>query len=521
MKDIAITAASVAGLLGFAALYGHNSVSHRARRDIVLEEVDIESPIDESMFADMDNLTETTWMQMQADMGVPVKDRIPFEMDTDDVTGKATINRFRTKDVIKLHDQFIEAHEFRMGSVLPQFVDDANIKMARTDPEAAAHDYHRGLHDTNPSIQRFLDEFRYMETGVNLFRNGKTQFWFLFPAAVPMFTERSGHLGKFKNYWNFLVAFKDALPRSPQRGTMKLSIGLWARGAVFSPRGANYNAAFPWKRVNRYYIRPRMTTARPYIIPTADSLLQWVGRFGASTPAAGVDCYVFWFHQDVAQDAGNLLIPDQFQKIQELNNACTVLHFMVGVDEYEPAVQRYMAQLLPGLQTHVPKDSDFTGVFYAKNLDDLNRGGMLRAVYKYLTIVENRAGCRCTEEGWVPAPTEPDITLLAPTDGPTGAGGEAAGTDAPDYDESNVGTEPPVIDATGKQFADEGTGAPTMRGILDDAPGGGPKVPEIDSCCGHDIFSGVPYDSELRTCCDNGMARPWNADGMDPCFTLF
>ena len=44
-----------------------------------------------------------------------------------------------------------------------------------------------------------------------------------------------------------------------------------------------------------------------------------------------------------------------------------------------------------------------------------------------------------------------------------------------------------------------------------------PKVPEIDSCCGHDMFTGIPYDSELRTCCEDGQAQPFREDGNDPC----
>jgi hypothetical protein len=43
------------------------------------------------------------------------------------------------------------------------------------------------------------------------------------------------------------------------------------------------------------------------------------------------------------------------------------------------------------------------------------------------------------------------------------------------------------------------------------------KVPEIDSCCGHDVFSGIPYDSELRTCCEDGSAASFSESGGDPC----
>ena len=60
------------------------------------------------------------------------------------------------------------------------------------------------------------------------------------------------------------------------------------------------------------------------------------------------------------------------------------------------------------------------------------------------------------------------------------------------------------------------TVAPTDRGLLGDAM---TKVPEIDSCCGHDLFSGVPYDSELRTCCEDGEAKAFTEDGADPCLS--
>jgi hypothetical protein len=47
-----------------------------------------------------------------------------------------------------------------------------------------------------------------------------------------------------------------------------------------------------------------------------------------------------------------------------------------------------------------------------------------------------------------------------------------------------------------------------------------PKVPEIDSCCGHDIFTGIPYDSELRTCCEDGSAASFSEGGGDPCMSV-
>jgi hypothetical protein len=46
------------------------------------------------------------------------------------------------------------------------------------------------------------------------------------------------------------------------------------------------------------------------------------------------------------------------------------------------------------------------------------------------------------------------------------------------------------------------------------------SVPEIDSCCGHDVYSGIPYDSELRTCCEDGSAASFSDAGGDPCMSV-
>ena len=47
------------------------------------------------------------------------------------------------------------------------------------------------------------------------------------------------------------------------------------------------------------------------------------------------------------------------------------------------------------------------------------------------------------------------------------------------------------------------------------------KLPEIDSCCGHNGFTATPFDSELRTCCEDSVVRTWGDEGTDPCVDDF
>merc|ERR1712046_94171 len=124
-------------------------------------------------------------------------------------------------------------------------------------------------------------------------------------------------------------------------------------------------------------------------------------------------------------------------------------------------------------------------------------------IQKYLCLTKNRATCRITEQAWE-----------APTSG--GAPTEAA-TEAPpsidrfidDYGEPEVaGTEGAVTGGMATEAITEPTAATT------------PKVPVIDSCCGHDGYNSIPYDSELRTCCESGQVAAYEFEGSDPCLDV-
>lgn len=419
----------------------------------------------------------------------------------------------------------VETHAFRQGQLLTNFVDAANVYAAgrtpvdQLDEEAAANlvngDYpdYSGNDKTAPSVQKFLNEFGYNPSGTNIFNDGGSQVWFLIPAAVPLFgAEAASHLADYSQYWNFITSWQSALDATTGRAgnTLRISVGLYHKGAVYSPRGTLYRAGrFPWARIRNFYLRPRTTTTMPYVIPTADSLLQWIPRFGASSAASGQDCYTVWFHQDFSADANQLLLTDQFAKMDQLYQLCNVMHVMVGFDEGSENANAYTAALVPGLQAKVAKDPDFTGVFFASDLQALNNGDLKERMFKYMTVIKARAGCRIVEEGYIPPASISDATSFAATAGGT-AMAEVAATGV-----AGATGGAALVEVTEPSYY--GTEAATVRGLLDEEPTEAPKVPEIDSCCGHDLFASVPYDSELRTCCEDGSPKAFTRDGSDPC----
>lgn len=558
-----MSAAALLGLLAFAGVYNQNQVS-RARRDVTSD--DSADNYDDTNNAlginDIANMTAENWAQIQLELGIMEDELLPFEIDSDDITGKqaggdddddddddseeneggiviegrarrrkpnrgakgVSITRFKIKDVPKLHAKMNEAYAFRQGTLLKNFVADSNIFPAQRLPtdllddegKAAAHvdaegnypDY-SGNGKTAPSVQKFLNEFGYNEAGTNLFAEGGAQMWFLVPAAVPLMSkEESGHLGDYANYWNFIQGWKTAFDATQGRAgnTLRVSVGLYHKGAVYSPRGTLYRAGrFPWSRIKNFYLRPRTTTAMPYLIPTAESLLSWIPRFGASSASVGQDCWTIWFHQDFAADANQLLLTDQFASLDQLYQLCNVMHVFVGFDQSSADAQAYASALVPGLQAKVSKDPDFSGVFFVNDLAEVNGEDLRQSINKYMTMIKGRAGCRVVESGYIPPPSMSDATSFPGATEVTYA--EVA--------QAAAATAGAVIEMTQPDY--EATEAATVRAFVEQEPTEPPKIPEIDSCCGHDLFSSTPYDSELRTCCDDGQPKAFSDDGSDPC----
>lgn len=561
MKEAAISAGALIGLLAFAGIYNHQQ-TNRAKRDLSLTQRPSAEGVvaEENEFSELEgldglhdivNMTENDWSEMQAGLGMAQADFLPFTVDEEDVQSKqrrrknkkqkgATLNKFKLNDVPALHDQMKATHDFRMQRLLKNFVEDSGIKAAEQTPvemlspdEQASSHVVNGLYPdftgpekTSPTVQKFLDELGFQDT--RIFNSGQSQVWFLVPAAVPLFGASDTHISGFANYFNFISHWKNSFDAGA--GRVRISVGLYHKGAVMSPKGAIYRRNFPWARIKTFYSRPRTTTSMPSIIDTAESVTSWVPRYGSATPSAGQDCFTIWFHQDFAADANQLLVPDEFAKLDALYQMCNVMHVFVGMDRSDPAVKNYAAALVPGLQTKIAKDPEFSGVFYADTLAELGSYAFAESVMKYTFLIKQRSGCRMTVDGYV-APTAGfgdafgTATVPGVGQGPTDAGtafpAAEATTGAASGTEASLLTA--AVDVTvGLATVDAGLGgsvAPTgdfVRGITEMVTA---KVPEIDSCCGHDIFTGIPYDSELRTCCEDGSAASFAESGGDPCMS--
>ena len=138
-----------------------------------------------------------------------------------------------------------------------------------------------GFQKTAPVVKNFLESFGCQSDGKGLWgENRQTSFWFLFPGAVPLFTEERNHVTDFGYYWKWLMQFKEAWPVQT-RSNIKFTMGTYQTTASFAPRGYKFRRNTPWQRLNRYYAKPRMTGGQPKLFSTVKSLLTYLPRYSA------------------------------------------------------------------------------------------------------------------------------------------------------------------------------------------------------------------------------------------------
>lgn len=237
-----------------------------------------------------------------------------------------------------------------------------------------------------------------------------------------------------------------------------------------------------------------MTANQPRLFNTLRSLLTYLPRYGVSSATAGDNCVLFWFFQDVPSDLDDFIVPEQFEMIQELHSLCSVIPVVVGPNAKSDNWKNFVANLVPGLQNKVSKDTDYSGAYFVESFADLLDDKLVAHMNNYQCIIQNRAGCRIVADAWIP-PASDSPTGVDPTEGFRAVIDYEDTTDAPAEEEATT----PAGPAT--------TGGPATTA----------KVPEIDSCCGHDPFSSTPFDSELKTCCEDGQVRAYAFEGDDPC----
>lgn len=427
---------------------------------------------------------------------VMIKQRSSRRRGPQKTVSKTNLDRFREHHVSSLHKDFEKVHKTRMNN-LKFFNEMSGVTYGKNEWMLDSEEKSANRN----SVKNFLDTLSCEPSGKELWSKsgGRTNIWTIFPEAVPTFGEPGKQLTDWGYYWQFFEKFSKNWSNSAD---IRFSLGTYGKQAKFTPRGFRHSERTPWAKIKKFYKKPSMTAATPKIFPTVRSLLTYVPRYGVSTASVGDNCVIVWFFQDVPQDLNDFMIPEQHDLIKELHSLCTVMPVIVGPEAKSDAWKNFVANFSPGLQLNVPKDEDYSGQFFVEKLEDLVKNDdLVEKMNLFQCLVENRATCRTVSDAFiVPA------SVMGTDEGDIEA---TEGFRAVLYDDST--TEPARIDL------ETTTGGATTPSIETADEPESVKVPEIDSCCGHDGFSATPFDSELRTCCEDGTVRAYEVDGQDPC----
>jgi len=423
---------------------------------------------------------------------------------------KPTISKFKMKEIGLLQERIVKARANRINSIVQvtdQMEDDPVF--AKPAPfydltEADKLSLHIPLNATdypdyssdkvwNPTITKILNSVNY--DPYEFLAEGQTQFIVLFPATLPMGSLPDKHVEDYQYYYNFIHSFKPFMNHFGQgRAPIRISFGLYHRGISFQPANSPYKEKFPWKRAAGTYLTPKASFEQPRITQTLRALRQVVGKFGGQDRVMGRDCFTLWFHHDIFADLSILNFEDEAEKISSLNEMCTIIHIFVGFKEHKTEIERYAILLNPRLRDYRPLDPKISGVRFIDDHSGLN-DDLRDSILKYMAIVRNRQGCRCTVPGYTPKEEKPATEYIYETE-------------------------------EDKAYAADFTMDYGAYG-LDNDDGLGNVVPgdeilekyvtNINGCCGADLYDGVPFDSVEKSCCDDGTIKTWSDPDVDPC----
>lgn len=500
--------AGVSGLAGLAVLgfianqVGPNS---RARRAII--EIDQLDQGDEYFIENADDDL--------MDDGSIAELALKYD-DGDDVDKKALPKRFKEAQIPNLHDQMHAEWSVRT-SKLQDFLDLSGINVGQRDPSEFGSSYgdegqrSYNLDETTEKIGGILDELKCMDKrGRSMYTVGSTNFWFLFPQGIPLYSSTAaGHVGEYKGFFDFVRAFSKTWEGGRN---IKFTVGRWGRikNLFFPPNPVKVGTQARLQRVldfvGRRYQKPSMTVAQPAFSYTIQRLIADIPRKGSTNSrAAGENCYIMMFFTDIPTDMNNFYNSDANVKV--LEEMCTVIPVVIGdfgsTGSGSENAHKMVAALFPDHQKFIADDADYAAWFYRETVGDLLDNRFINHVHNYVCMHQGRTLCRIRDSGWS-APPSAD---------PTGGGDYGN-----DYYEAEVSDEDeyavyePAADAEEEyEYAfKEATEAPEEG-----------EAPAIDRCCGSDFFTGTPYESSIKACCDDGrtMSFPEGSDA-DPCLGL-
>lgn len=525
MKEIAASAAALAGLIAFAYISQQPNAARSKRAAITIDETEEHGGILENTIESFQNLTSEQAAAIMADL------------TGEDVSAKQYVKtKMRYNEISRFHNALNSAWTKRwqqgqrflrnMQPVHGNCEDDRFTKKSSCSDCANAPESCFDYQQTTRADE-YLSEagFGDQVSGQDVFSNsdglGNTNaFYYIVPRAIPLNSDSSNsHISDYNNY---LSGFYSLRANGHFPNNMYLSYVIWQNGAAAAPKNLRYRGSVPSSRMNRFWKNPGTLTNQPFLEQSvnvfADTIL---GRLIHNTPdntAAGDirNCFILWFHQDMPVDI------DKFtsggvgaagtggsEKNHETLSRCTIAHAFVlpsfnGFESGASSVSEDVRKVHAAIQGHanVAVSDDFSGRFILNSYEEVKSADFHNRVMKYFAMSKRRRVCQLHGNAWVP-PAEGD--LFSPTDASM-AGSNPYAVEETEYFVATESPQEGYVPLDDSYYAgDVGVASGDYSyADIDLMAAAGDVVdsaPVVDRCCGHSPDALAYASLGEKSCC--------------------
>lgn len=371
------------------------------------------------------------------------------------------------------------------------------------------------------------------------------KFFHIQPNGIPI-TDIGMYRQRYGNYWNFFKYFNQQYMGIGKAGIRNRSnVHCWflrhdreLRPVTRKPVKIGAGK-FPWERLNPMMSKVAPIVNIPRIVNAAETVLAAIDAGSmASSFEQGSDCLIMWFHQALPGDILDLALDDVKENIMRpLDNACTVVHILVGMGSQKldmgrtRDVWRYLqTHLQPNQETAFVADSGLKGMYWVPSLNQLNPAnlkarGLARQIYTYYTLDSHRCLCMlASNKDETSKSTIASIMAANSADNyDTGLWGEYDSYDTTTMDYAAAYTTQPYDRAN--EIALETTAAEaevtTAPVVVDDGTTAAPEEEATTTteplpdhqCCGRGA-GGQQYNYANQVCCPGADGTASVSDGM-------
>jgi len=543
MKEIAASAAALAGLIAFAYVSQQPNAARSKRAAITIDETEEHGGVLENTIESFQNLTNDQAASIMSDLtgeDVSAKQYVKTKMKYNEVT------RYHSAMNVAWNRRWQQGLRF-LRNVAPihgnceddRFTKKSSCSDCANEPENC-FDY-----EQTTRADEYLSEagLSGQVSGKDVFSDndglGPTNaFYYVVPRAIPLNTaDANNHIRDYNNYLNGFYTMR-ANGHFPNN--MYLSYVIWQNGAAAAPKNLKYRGQIPAARMNRFWRNPGTLTNQPFLEQSVNKFAETImGRLIHNTPdntASGDvrNCFVLWFHQDMPADI------DKFtsggvghdkrggsESNHETLSRCIMAHAFVlpsfdGFERLTPSMNENVRKIHASIQGHgnVAISDDFSGRFILNSYAEIISPAFHTRVMKYFAMSKRRRTCQLHGNAWVP-PSDDDI--FSPTDASMAgsnpyADGETeyfVATETPEAQEGYV----PLDDNYYNEDL-QGESGDYEYADIDLLAAGGDAVdsaPVVDRCCGHSPDALAYASLGTKSCC---YEKALDKYGLSPYLTV-